>query len=198
MKIALIILLGLVVLVIAFIFVARRGLARMQHYQFAHDLLPSELFANPASVILPLIAPDSATPGGRDMLLALWEEAGRRSGDGIVVPPDGLDYTTDVFGHPNATACLIQLPPPLKKPEAYFAAIIFDGPGLAVGAPRQLRYLVLEHHGDNNGTPRTLVGEWSAKDNGKLTYSEHGTGIAPDMTSFAARVREIVEKTPVV
>ena len=64
MKIALIIVLVLVVAVVAFIIIARRGLARMQHYQFAHDLLPTQFFADPSSVVIPLIAPDSTSPGG--------------------------------------------------------------------------------------------------------------------------------------
>src|SRR5436190_2198872 len=181
MKIAIIVVLVLVVAVVAFIIIARRGLARMQHYQFAHDVLPTQLFADPASVIVPLIAPDSSSPGGRELLLGLWEAAGQTSRDGIVVRSDGLDYTTDIFGHPNSTACLIQLPPPLKKPEAYFAAIVFDGPGLAVGTPRQLRYFVLEYHGEKNGAPKTLVGEWSPKEDGKLQYSGHGSDTPPDM-----------------
>lgn len=193
MRIALIVVLVLVVLVVAFIIVARRGLARMQHYSFAHDVLPTQLFAAPTSVIIPLIAPETTKPGGRNLLLTLWEAAGQCSQDGIVVPPDGLDYTTDVFGHPNSTACLIQLPPPLKKPEAYFAAIIFDGPGLAVGAPRQLRYFVLEHHGDNNGAPKTLIGEWTPKGDNKLKYSEHGSGTPPDLAAFTNKVRQIIE-----
>lgn len=182
----------LVVAVVAFIIIARRGMARMQHYQFAHDVLPTQLFADPESVIMPLIAPDSTDPGGRDLLLALWEAAGETSRDGIVVLPDGLDYSADVFGHPNSTAFLIQLPPPLKKPEAFFAAIVFDGPGLAVGNLRQLRYFVLEYHGEKNGVPKTLVGEWSLK-NDKLKYSPHGSDTPPDLTAFTSRVREIIE-----
>jgi hypothetical protein len=191
--IAVIVVLVVIVAVVAFIAVARRSLARMQHYQFAHDVLPTQLFADPASVIIPLIAPESANPGGRDFLLELWEAAGQTAGDGILVPPDGLDYSTDVFGHPNSTACLIRLPPPLKKPEAYFAAIVFDGPGLAVGTPRQLRYFVLEHHGEKNGSPKTLVGEWSPKGEGKLTYASHGSDTPPDLAAFVSRVRQIIE-----
>jgi hypothetical protein len=193
MKIALIVASVLIFAVVAFVIIARRGLARMQHYQFAHDVLPTQLFFDPASVIMPLIAPETTNPGGRDFLLTLWQAAGETSQDGIVVPADGLDYTTDVFGHPNSTACLIQLPPPLQKPEAYFAAIIFDGPGLAVGAPRQLRYFVLEYHGDNNGVPKTLVGEWTPKGDSKLKYSEHGSGTPPDLSAFANKVRQILE-----
>src|SRR5438477_463763 len=106
MKIAIIVILVLVVAVVAFIMIARRGLARMQHYQFAHEVLPTQLFADPASVIIPLVSPASGSPGGRDFLLQLWEATGQTAGDGIVVPPDGLDYATEVFGNPNSTACL--------------------------------------------------------------------------------------------
>ncbi len=84
MKTAIIVIVVLVVAFVAFIIIARRGMARMQHYQFAHDVLPTQLFADPASVILPLIAPDSTSPGGRDFLLALWDAAGQTAGDGIV------------------------------------------------------------------------------------------------------------------
>ena len=193
MKIAFIVFLVLVVAVVAFMIIARRGLAWMQHYHFAHEVLPAQLFADPASVILPLVAPNSSSPGGRDFLLHLWESAGQPSGDGTAVPPDGLDYTTDVFGHPNSTVCLIQLPKPSKKPEAYFAAIVFDGPGLAAGTPRQLRYFVLEHNGTKDGKPETLVAEWISAANGKLTHSEHGSDTPPDIAAFTSRVRQIIE-----
>ncbi len=52
MKIAIIVIFVLVVAVIAFIIIARRGLARMQHYRFAHHVLPTQLFADPASVAI--------------------------------------------------------------------------------------------------------------------------------------------------
>ncbi len=195
MKIAIIVAVVLVVAFVAFLLLARRGLAWMRHYQFAHEVLPRQLFADPATVIIPLIAPASSSRGGRDFLLHLWAAAGGSPEDGVgdVVPPEGLDYTTDVFGHPNSTVCLIHLPKPSRKPEAYFAAIVFDGPGLAAGTPRQLRYFVLEHHGDDHGTPKTLLGEWTPGANGKLDYAEHGAGTPPDLAAFTSRVREIIE-----
>jgi len=193
MKIAIVVFLVLVVAVVAFLIIARRGLAWLQNYHFAHEVLPTHLFADPASVIIPLIAPESSGLGGRDFLLQLWKESGEPSDDGSIVLPEGLDYTTDVFGHPNSTACLIQFPKPSKKPEAYFAAIVFDGPGLAAGTPRQLRYFVLEHQGEKNGTPKTLLAEWLPAGGGKLKYEEHGAGTPPDMAAFTSRVRQIIE-----
>jgi len=126
----------------------------------------------------------------------VWASAasdGEPSEDDPVVPPEGLDYTMDVFGHPNSTVCLIQLPKPSKKPEAHFAAIVFDGPGLAAGAPRQLRYFVLEHDGARDGKPVTMLGEWIPTDNGKLKRLEHGAGTPPELGAFTDRVRQIIE-----
>lgn len=190
MKLALVVILVLVISLVALILIVSRSVARMQHYQFAHNLLPNELFRDPDSVLMSLIGPN-----GRDFLLHLWEVAGETYGDGRVVTPDGLALTHEVFGHPNSTACFVHLPKPLKKPEAYFAAIVFDGPGWAVGTPRQLRYFVLEYHGEQNGIPRTLLGEWIRKGEGKLRYADHGSDTPPNVEAFVKRLGEIIESS---
>lgn len=200
-KIAVIVVVAIPVLMIVFrgivgliadIVIARGGSQRMQHYAFAHVVLPYELFLSTDSIIFPLIKLDSSqNPDGRDFLVSLWDLAGKPAGYGVV-PPDGLDYTIEVFSHPNSTAFLIQLPMPMKKPEAYFAAIVCDLPGLATGKPRQLRYFVLEYHGEKNGAPKTLLGEWMRARNGGLKYAAHGSNTPPDMASFQRKVQEII------
>src|SRR6187455_2306987 len=105
MEVTLLIIFGVIVVIVALFIFFRRRMPRMQHYAFAHEVLPSRLFANPESVIIPLIAPQSFSPGGRELLLALWNEAGEASTDPTLLSPDGLDYTSDVFDHPNSTAC---------------------------------------------------------------------------------------------
>ena len=198
MLIALAIVAVLAVAVIGLFIVVRRNLPRMHHYQFAHVALPTQVFASPDAVILPLLSPDRATPGGREALLPLWEEVGQATAAEFV-PAEGLEYSIEILGHPNSTAIFIRLPQPLKKPEAYFAAIVFDGPGLALGQPRQLRYFVLEYHGEVNGSPKTLLGEWSPKANGALQYAEHGSTTPPELAAFTSRVRQIIDvdgKTP--
>src|SRR5258705_13991553 len=70
MKIAIFIILGLVVLcavawVIGFIFFR----ARMQHYVFAHQLLPSQMFAEPVAVLVPMVSPTGFSSEGREHLL---------------------------------------------------------------------------------------------------------------------------------
>jgi len=194
MKIAIFIIVGLVVLcaiawMIGFIFYR----ARMQHYVFAHQLLPSQMFAEPVAVLAPMVSPTGFSPEGREHLLRFGEAAGEGHTDKDLVSPDELTYSMDVLGHPNSTAFFVTLPPPLKKTEAHFALMVFDAPGLCRNAVRHLRYFVLEHYGQKNGTPKTQLSEWTPKEGGSLKHIDHGTGTPPDKESFMARVQQIIE-----
>jgi hypothetical protein len=194
MKIALFIVLGLVVLcvvawVIGFIFYR----ARMQPYVFAHQLLPSQMFAEPVAVLAPMVSPTGFSPEGREHLLRFWEAAGEGHTDKDLVPADELTYSMEVLGHPNSTAFFITLPAPIKKTEAHFVLMVFDAPGLCLDAVRHLRYFVLENYGQKNGTPKTQLSEWAPNEDGSLKHIDHGTGTPPDKASFLARVQEIIE-----
>jgi hypothetical protein len=194
MKIALFIILGLVVLcavawVIGFIFYR----ARMQHYVFAHQLLPAQMFAEPIAVLAPMVSPIGFSPEGREHLLWFWEAAGEGQTDKDLVSADELTYSMEVLGHPNSTAFFVTLPVPIKKTEAHFALMVFDAPGLCCDAVRHLRYFVLEHYGQKNGIPKSQLSEWTPKEDGSLMHVDHGTGIPPDKASFMARVQEIIE-----
>ena len=170
----------------------RRNSPRMHHYQFAHVILPKLLFEDPASVIIPLITDsEEIEPRGRDYLLNIWDFAGTHTPDGRVVAADGLSHCSEVLGSPNTTVIFITMPPPELKPEAYFAAIAFDGPGLALGTPRLLRYFVLEYHGAKDGEPLTVVGEWQ-ESAGQPLYTNHGPVTQADHASFRQRVRELI------
>lgn len=194
MKVAILIILGVLVVgtiawVVGFIFFR----ARMQHYLFAHQLLPSQMFADPVTVLGPMASATGSSEEGRGHLLQFWEAAGEGHSGQDLVSPDSLTYSTEVLGHPNSTAYLVTLPPPAKKSEAHFALMVFDAPGLCCGTVRHLRYFVLEHHGQSNGMPKTLVGEWTPKGDGSLKYADHGAGTPPDRESFLLRVEQIIE-----
>lgn len=196
MKIAIFIVLGLLVIaviawVIGFIFFR----ARMQHYIFAHQFLPSQMFADPLAVLTPMISPTGFSPEGREHLLRLWEAAGEGFAAKDLVAPDELTYSMEVLGHPNSTAYFITLPPPVKKTEAHFALMVFDGPGLCCDAVRHLRYFVLEHYGNKDGAPKTQLTEWVPKEDGSLKHVDHGTGPLPDKDAFMASVQDIIEKS---
>jgi hypothetical protein len=87
----------------------------------------------------------------------------------------------------------ITLPEPRFMVEAAFIAIVFDGPGLALGKLRQVRYLVLEYQGVKNAQRIGVIGEWSPNNKGRLKYAVHGNMCALDATEFLNAVRKIIE-----
>jgi hypothetical protein len=194
MKIAIFIILGLLLVcviawVIGFIFYR----ARMQHYVFAHQLLPSKMFADPVMVLVPMVSPAGFSPEGREHLLRFWEAAGEGHRGKDLVSPEELTYSMEVLGHPNSAAFFVTLPPPIKKSEAHFALMVFDSPGLCFDAVRHLRYFVLEYYGQKGGTPKTQLTEWTPKKDGSLKFVDHGTGTPPDKASFMAKVQQIIK-----
>jgi hypothetical protein len=193
MHIILIIVGVLVVCIVVFFIAYKLFSARMQHYQFAHQLLPKQLFAEPVAVLVPMVSATGFSNEGREHLLRFWEAAGQDYSGQHLVASDSLTYSMVVLGHPNSTAFLIELPPPVKKPEAFFTLMVFDAPGLTVGTVRHLRYFTLEFHGNKNGIAKTWLSEWKPKADGNLEYVDHGEGPAPDKGEFMARVQQIIE-----
>lgn len=196
MKLGIFVTLGVLLLLALRWFIrAMRHRARMQHYIFAHQLLPSQMFAQPESVLLPMISEKGFCPEGREHLLQFWQAAGENLSERDLVSHEGLTYSVEVLGHPNSTAYLVELPQPKMKPEAYFALMVFDAPGLCCGTIRQLRYFVLEHWGEENGLPKTHLGEWVPKDNGSLKYVSHGSDIPPEKDMLMAKVEQIIQSS---
>ena len=172
-----------------------RKSARLQHYTFAHVDLPTAVFESTEETLIPLLAPTGRSDSGREHLLAFWERARSAAPFAAPIPSDQLDYTTEVLGHPDSTVFCITLPEPRFRPEAAFIAIVFDGPGLAAGSPRQLRYFVLEFHGMKEGQRTNFVAEWSPIGKGKLDYVAHGKEPTLDAVGFLNVVRKIVESS---
>lgn len=190
----LLIITGTLLFIVTIFFVASSFFrVRMQHYNFAHRLLPQEMFNGPADVLVPMLSAKGFSEEGREHLLGFWEAAGERIPPKNLVPADSLTYSMEVLGHPNSTAYLITLPPPLKKMEAYFALLVFDGPGLVCDKFRHLRYFVLEHRGLKNGVASASIGEWKPKPDGSLEYTDHGCGLPPDKQAFMSKVQQIIQ-----
>ena len=193
MHIILIILGVIVVCVVAFFIACKFMLARLQHHQFAHQVLPKALFADPSAVLVPLVSATGSSAEGREHLLRFWEAAGEDASENHKVSPDSLTYSMVVLGHPNSTAFLIELPPPVKKPEAFMVLIVFDAPGLTCGTLRHLRYFALQYDTDKNAPHKTWLCEWKPQENGKLEYVDLGAGPPPEKSAFMARVQQIIE-----
>ena len=94
--------------------------ARQQHYQFAHQLLPKHLFAEPAAVLIPMVSASGFSEEGRAHLLQFWEAAGEGYSGAHLVSSDALTYSMQVLGHPNSTAFLDRTPSTCQKPRGLF------------------------------------------------------------------------------
>jgi hypothetical protein len=184
----------LAVVVIFWVLMFMFGRARMQHYVFAHQTLPSSVFENHQVILTPLVSAKGSSSEGRMHLLKLWQVAAEGLPEQDLVSGDTLAYSMVVLGHPNSTAFFIQLPKAERKTEAHFSLIVFDAPGLSVGKVRHLRYFVLENYGEADGKPKTNLGEWVRKGDG-LKYVDHGKGTPADKAAFMAAVEKIVKES---
>lgn len=196
MKITIIVILALlVVAVVIFIIAFIKYRARMQHYTFAHQYLPKQMFAEPYGVLVPMVDKTGFSAAGLEHLRLFWEAAGEGFGGKDLVSSDALTYSMVVLGDPNSTAFLIELPPPEKKTEAHFVLMVFDAAGLCCNAVRHLRYFVLENYGEKDGAPKTQLGEWVRKADGSLKYADHGAGPLPTKQDFMWSVQKIIEES---
>ena len=177
-----------------FILRSRSGMSekpRIQHYVFAHKLLPQTFFENPVGVIMPLIisATDRSKPEAVELLNALWQDSNVEAGaQPIDWDPSAFEVT--VLSHPNNTVAVIPLPPPLHKAEAHYVAMVFDGPGMAAGNIRQLRYFTLEHSGGD--VPKTFLSEWSAGKSDDLEYEVHFEDVEPNVATFLEKIETLL------
>jgi hypothetical protein len=191
--IAIILGVALIGVLLWFVLRSRSGMSekpRIQHYVFAHKLLPQTFFENPVGVVMPLIisATDRSKPDAAELLKALWQDSNVEAGaQPIEWDPSAFEVT--VLSHPNNTVAVIPLPPPLHKAEAHYVAMVFDGPGMAAGNIRQLRYFALEHSGGD--VPKTFLSEWSPGDD-ELKYEIHFEDVEPTVAAFLEKIESLL------
>lgn len=177
-----------IVLVTAFLFFLRCQ-PRMQHYMFAHDVAPRAILSDPAACLPRLLSNGRSNASANPLLVRWWAEAKESSpiGDGIRL--EQMQFRTEVLGHPNVTAFVIEMPPVAKPREAVAIAIVADGPGLAVGKPRITRYFALEANRSGDAS----ISEWVQRKPGKLEYREHVKRCERDVNGFLKLVQGIIQ-----
>jgi hypothetical protein len=180
---------GIVVLLALVAWLFFRSQPRMQHYMFAHDVVPQAIFNDPIGCLPLLLSNGRSSAKQSELLTTWWQQAKQSAPFAAEIPVEEISFRTEVLGHPNATAFIIEMPPPEKKREAAAIIVVADGPGLAVGKMRHLRYFALEF----DGSGRASIGEWFQKSPGKLSYREHGGGHSVDVDAFVKAVHRIVE-----
>jgi hypothetical protein len=147
--------------------------ARAHHYLFAHRVLPSVFFENPARFI-EVLAKD-----GIGFLRFFWERVGSDLKDETALPASGLNYQTRRTDD-GVTVVIITLPQPEAAPEAYFAAAVYRPP--MEGGASLCRYFTLEYGIDLTGSQsRTVLCEWTSQPS--PSHLNYGDG--PEATEMA-------------
>jgi hypothetical protein len=165
-----------------------RSQPRMQHYMFAHDVVPRAVLADPVACLPHLLLNGLSVATKNQLLVGWWDEAKQSAPLGAGIPLEQMKYRTEVLGHPNATAFVIEMPPVAKPREAIAIVVVADGPGLAAGKLRLTRYFTLEA----NKAGDASISEWVQKAPGKLGYREHVKHCGRDIGAFLESVQNIV------
>ncbi len=156
---------------------------RDHHYLFAHRLLPSLFFADPAGLMAALGRERAA------LLTRMWRLLGDKEivANAERIAPLGLwCEMRDVAG---ISVALVSLPPPRAATEAYFVALAYRPAPRRLFGPRPLvRYLTLEYGLGLDGEPLTVLCEWH-----KGTHQNHGMGPGPTRDAFFEAVRGLLD-----
>jgi hypothetical protein len=107
---------------------------RAHHYIFAHHLMPQWYFEDPEGFLGAVTQPD-----GTRSLSKEWARYGmqlREKGQEVLTPQGLQVRATSIHGR---LAALVQLPLPLRPPEAYFVALVAPQPG-----QDEARYFIVE------------------------------------------------------
>ncbi len=124
-----------------------------RHYAFAHQILPTIFYASN----IPTLATQLKS-GLTPWLVAQWKGIG--GGDEL---PSATEVPTPMKGR----AYLIDMPPVVESPGAYFALLVIDLNGV--------HYFTLE----KSILKPTVLGGWGPKD-GSLTHFNYGDGTPAD------------------
>jgi hypothetical protein len=156
---------------------------------FAHVVVPRAILADPVACLPQLLSNGHSVATKNDLLADWWAEAKQSAPLGADIPLKQMRYNTEVLGHPNATVFVIEMPPVAKPKEAVAIAVVADGPGLAAGKPRLVRYFALEASRNSEA----LIGEWVQKAPGKLHYRVHEKGCERNVDTFLQSLQSIVQ-----
>jgi len=156
---------------------------RDQHYVFAHRVLPSLFFANPEKFISTL------NERGDSFLRLVWLRVGESVDN--VIAPDNLSHQIRNLDT-DTTTVLITLPLPKCMTEAYLVALVHRSEKKDSSSSQEplTRYIALEYGIELDGSPRTVLCEWTAEG----IHRNMGNGPEPTLEAFFTAVRDLVSK----
>ncbi len=157
---------------------------RPHHYIFAHRVLPALFLNDPPKFI------ETISAGQDNFVHWLWKRVGEKEVQNASdrIAPNGLSCAI-MRAEDNATVAIVTLPPPEGMTEAYFVALVYWPQEDAALAPAA-RYITLEHGMQADGSPRTVLCEWT-----KEMHANYGNGPEPVLQTFFEAVRALIQKT---
>lgn len=181
--------LALLFVLITVLWLYMRRRPRLHHYLFAQGFLPNVALSKPDEVLSVLLSPTGQSVEGTSFLTKLWMKASEGLPDKQHLPAEGLTYEMAVLHSPRSAVYVVQLPSPLRPPEAYFAAITFDSVAFAAGSPPNVRYFTLERSFGG----LHVIGESRIAANGELEHINHDEECSgTNKESFLNALREVV------
>ncbi len=151
-------------------------MSRTHHYLFAHRVLPSMFYDNPAAFIA------GSLEDGAELARRVWDRVGQDflEDEEEVIASDGLDVLP--VKSPPYLGAVYVLPDPVEPVEAYMVCAIGKVKKPFFGDPtlKKPRFFTLELGDDLEGNSYCVLCEW-AKDGSHLNL---GAGPEPEPNAF--------------
>lgn len=151
---------------------------RRQHYAFAHIYLREKLpFAK--------IFVENITKPDSKFLNSYWVSSAMhfKPNEDEFIPPNGLCAYPFKFS-PNLNGAIIQLPQPKRMAEAFFVAAVLEES--EDYSEIKSRYITLELGANEDGSGRTVLGEWRG------SHFNYGSGPEPTVEAFLGSLQKIL------
>lgn len=156
---------------------------RWHHYAMAHLALRSVGLDDPLLYLAVLASPDRD-----DFLKSLFESVCERCDERA--KPDFI--ASDIHVHAVRAGvypcAVVEMPTPRTTTEAFFTALVMLIDPATSSLPEErknvpARYFTLEKGFSLDGTPRTVLGEWTTE-----SHLNYGDGPEPTLESFVERI----------
>lgn len=126
---------------------------------------------------------------GTSFLEYFWNECGKQVAEDARLLPENLSCKIYSLDDGVLAACII-LPRPLEMPEAYFVAFVHrpKSDDILDQRPTFSRYFTLEYGQRMDGTPRTVLCEWTVEG----SHLNYGDGPPPQMELFLNSIESLL------
>ncbi len=158
-----------------------------RRYLLAHVALPQAAFNDPVSFMTVVGHPEQS----RALIAEVVEAVGRHCAE----LPDPFPFSSDeVYVHctrvMNFPCAIVEMPWPEAPNEAFFSAAVLlqDLTADPHTEGLELRYFTLERVNSQDGSLRTMLGEWT-RDGSHLNY---GDGPRPTLTGFLTGIETLL------